>query len=321
MRSGTVMKTRFMVYESHLSYILQFLCDFGLYGCGWIDLVEVWQRGDEDEQDQEGHAVGLAFNPSSYYRQTRMPLEVDVAAHQILNRHQLSTRDIHHKLSIPAAPLPSEPLVISVRELWEDERRRRVSLGLSPTPEVPKELSESSRSLGAEWVAEARWWDEVQKRVQREKGREDVTPSTSGWDRWVMTTFESVEVLWEKPWRKWKPLQHNPQTGAAKPTDVSDANPYAIATGQSPQDLTGNDDVDVDEKMLSSQAVSKMVETEEVAWEKLLDEGVDDNDINLVDKEYAAAEDGPPPELQFDDTDSATGGDSPGSVRYILFGP
>ncbi|KAF8431600.1 hypothetical protein L210DRAFT_3560069, partial [Boletus edulis BED1] len=32
LQSGTVMHTKFRVYESHLSYYLQFLCDFGLYG-------------------------------------------------------------------------------------------------------------------------------------------------------------------------------------------------------------------------------------------------------------------------------------------------
>src|SRR5882762_7659217 len=47
LQSGPVIGTRFRIFESHLNYTLQFLCDFGLYGCGWIDLDEVWRRGDE----------------------------------------------------------------------------------------------------------------------------------------------------------------------------------------------------------------------------------------------------------------------------------
>ncbi|EPQ60814.1 ribonuclease H-like protein, partial [Gloeophyllum trabeum ATCC 11539] len=130
LQSGVVMQTHFRVFESHLSYVLQFLCDFGLYGCGWVELDEILQRTknsviDVDEEGEEGDA--LPFPESPYPRQSRMPFEFDAAAHQILNRHSLSARDIHHELRIPAPPLPPEPLVISVRELWEDERRRRAA--------------------------------------------------------------------------------------------------------------------------------------------------------------------------------------------------
>lgn len=102
LQSGTVMRTRFRVYESHLSYILQFMCDFGLYGCGWINLAEVWQRGHEHNDNEITEPA--IFKVSPYFRQSRMPLEVDVAAHQILNRRLLSARKIHHKLAIPSPP-------------------------------------------------------------------------------------------------------------------------------------------------------------------------------------------------------------------------
>lgn len=35
---GGVMGTRFACYESHLASKLQFMIDFDLYGCGWVDL-------------------------------------------------------------------------------------------------------------------------------------------------------------------------------------------------------------------------------------------------------------------------------------------
>ncbi|KAF8122940.1 hypothetical protein EV363DRAFT_1420310 [Boletus edulis] len=64
LQSGTVMHTKFRVYESHLSYYLQFLCDFGLYGCGWINLHQVWKRG--AEEDDQALDAPTAFRLSPY---------------------------------------------------------------------------------------------------------------------------------------------------------------------------------------------------------------------------------------------------------------
>src|SRR6266540_3718180 len=167
LQSGSVMSARFRVYESHLSYILQFLCDFGLYGCGIIEVEDALGRcadtEDEDEEPSSGEIIQdkVKFTPSSYFRESRLPLEVDVIAPQILNRHRISPRNIHHRLHIPAPPPSSEQLVLSVRELWEDERRHRQELGLQPSPEIPIDPSESTRGKGGEWVAEARWWNEI----------------------------------------------------------------------------------------------------------------------------------------------------------------
>jgi len=110
MQSGTVMQTRFRVFEGHLSFPLQFMSDFGLYGCGWIDLGEVLQRGSEDQHDgkdeQMNDDIHPTFDLSPHFRQSRMPFEMDVVAHQILNRHFITARNIHHKLEIPAPLLP-----------------------------------------------------------------------------------------------------------------------------------------------------------------------------------------------------------------------
>jgi DNA polymerase zeta len=173
-----------------------------------MNLGEVWRRGQDEDEVEKEHEVGKTgevlptFKDSPYFRQSRMPLEVDAAAHQILNRHMLVARNLHNKLTIPGPTLPPEPLVISVRELWDDERRRRVAKGLPPSPEIPVDPSESSRGPGGGWVAEARWWDEVRKRIEKEgEGEVNVRESGKDWERFVMTTFESVEALWEPEWR------------------------------------------------------------------------------------------------------------------------
>ena len=304
LRSGNVMHTRFNIYEGHLSYILQFLCDFGLYGCGWIKLAEVWQRAPEDT---EKTTPRLKVSP--YFRESRMPLEVDVASHQILNRHQLAARELHHKLTIPAAPLPSEPLIISVRELWDDERRRRVARGLSPSPELPVDPSESSRGPGGEWVAEAGWWDGVRKRIEEER-EEDVSLGTQSqtWERFVMTTFESVQALWEKEYKTWKrrPLEPNEK----KDEDIEfgveneEVNPFERASdgsGSQQSIKPQGQDIDISEIELSSQEINQLVAIEEREWMKLMGEsnvmeyGDDGEAGGLFDDYCLLPEDGPSP--------------------------
>ncbi|SJL04429.1 related to DNA polymerase zeta, catalytic subunit [Armillaria ostoyae] len=262
LQSGSVMSTRFCVYESHLSYPLQFLSDFGLYGCGWIDLEKVFQRGVDEDED-------IVFGPSTSFRQSRSPLEVDTQAYHILNRHALAARHLHHELKIPAPATPNEPLILSVRELWDDERRRRAARGLPPSPELPVDLSSSSRGPGGEWVAEARWWEEIQKRIENERHQEPlVTDRKEGWEKWAMTTFQSVEALWEDSYKIWKP------EGA---TNTHDERQLSNAeANELPDGIT--DDVDVDIAMLSSQEMNKNVQMEEDAWAKMLDQEQNDAD-------------------------------------------
>ncbi|KAI1797881.1 hypothetical protein LXA43DRAFT_969080 [Ganoderma leucocontextum] len=310
MQSGTIMKTHFRAYESHLSYILQFLSDFGLYGCGWIDLGQVWQRGRDEFAEDEGVDLELArtlreFKDSAYHRQTRMSLEVDAPAHQVLNRHKLHARDMHHTLAIAAPDLPLEPLVLSVRELWEDERQRRVTKGLTPSPELPKDLSANSRGPGGDWVSEARWWEEIRKRVERERGREAV-PLKMSWEKWVMTTFESVEALWEQEYKTWKPYGSQDDSEDNRAEDepaIKEANPYqssqmsalggnARDEGRSEQD---DGDVDVDETMLASQDITRLMEHEEAEWRK---EANGHLETELEDEFPEEDEEGPPPDLQ-----------------------
>lgn len=316
MQSGTVMSTRFRVYESHLSYILQFLSDFGLYGCGWIDLGEVWQRGRDEvleEKDTGPNDTGTTFKDSPYFRQTRMPLEVDAAAHQILNRHKIGARNMHHRLTIPAPPLPPEPLVLGVRELWEDERQRRLAKGLSPSPEIPKDPSAKSRGPGGEWVAEARWWEEVRKRIERERGREVIPPKMS-WEKWVMTTFESVEALWEDEYKTWRPNAEGSFVATGSKNEVltqREANPYLATQAPASQseddverDDQGGQEVDVDETMLASQDMSRLMEREEAEWQKEASGHYEpENEDPFPDDDEEAVEDGPPPDLQSEKND------------------
>ncbi|KAH9944384.1 uncharacterized protein BXZ73DRAFT_87292 [Epithele typhae] len=304
MQSGTVMSTRFRVYESHLSYILQFLSDFGLYGCGWINLGEVWRRGREEEDEKEEHTTPrVDFKDSPYHRQSRMPLEVDVAAHQILNRHKLSAREIHHKLTVPAPPLPPEPLVLSVRELWEDERQRRAAKGLEPSPELPKDPSANSREPGGDWVAEARWWEEIRMRIEKERGRE-APPLKMSWERWVMTTFESVEALWEDEYKTWKPQRKQANGNGEHEDDnsgTSDANPYHASQGSgTASGFLGALDGAIAEEV--DPAMAQFMEHEETEWPKDGNDGEEGEDEQYPEEDEM--EDGPPPDKTLSQNDT-----------------
>ncbi|KAJ3855937.1 hypothetical protein EV368DRAFT_33584 [Lentinula lateritia] len=245
MQNGTVMGTRFCIYESHLNYTLQFLSDFGLYGCGWLELDNVFQRG--QEEDAEGIQQDPLFPLSPHFRQSRMTLEVDAAAHQILNRRRLSAREWHHKLEIPSPPLPSDPLVFSVRELWEDERARRRSRGLNPSPEIPVDLSESSRGSGGGWVAEARYWDEIGRRIEQERIIAHDIKDAQSWEGAVMTTFESIEALWEEEYKTWKPRKVEHDQATHSETEVT-----ATVDSLPGEDSVGDDlNIDVDVSFLS----------------------------------------------------------------------
>ena len=296
LQSGSVMSTRFRVYESHLNYILQFLCDFGLYGCGFIELEDIFERCAAEAEEQPEHVFSdpstrIPFKPSSYFRESRLPLEVDAIAPHILNRRHLTARNVHHRLEIPAPLLPSEPLVLGVRELWEDERNRRQTLGLDPSPELPIDPSESSRGVGGEWAAEAHWWDEIRHRIQdtANSNLEIQDKKLEGWERFVMTTFESIEAIWEKEYKVWKPAKEE-VSGAesvdpvVQPVDKTDCGPDQGET---------DNQVDVDITKLSNQDINELDQQEALGegWNKTTEQAQHDHDDKGEAEEEAGLED------------------------------
>ena len=281
------------------------MCDFGLYGCGWIDLDEVWQRGNESEYDVK--ASSSDFKLSLHHRESRMDLELDVASHQILNRHRLTARDIHHKLHIPAANHATTPLVPSVRELWEDERAHRLASGLNPSPEIPIDLSANSRGAGGNWAAEARWWDEIRKRIE---GEDEIAAKLgdkdeeAGWADGVMTTFQSVEALWDDEWKTWKPPTG---VGAAKTEEAFlITNPLPLKSDKV-EEYAQDTDVEVNETMLTSQEMTQLVELADTDWERVLDH----KDIAETDEYPLDEEDLPNP------NDDPTAGSPRGSQASL----
>lgn len=296
LQSGSVMSTRFRVYESHLSFILQFLCDFGLYGCGFIELENVFKRCAQ-EQPELGFSTlstPVPFKSSSYFPESRLPLEVDAIAPHILNRHRLVARNIHRRLEIPAPLLPSEPLVLGVRELWEDERNRRQALGLEPSPELPIDPSESSRGVGGDWVAEAHWWDELRHRIQNtaNSNEEFHDKKSEDWEQFVMSTFESIEAIWEKEYRVWNPAKQGVGgTGSADPLVQPVHGLWDTKSDNGPEQVETDNQVDVNISMLSNQDITELDQQEAMGegWNKTTEHAQQDHDDSEGDAEEEAA--------------------------------
>ncbi|KAF8898732.1 hypothetical protein BD779DRAFT_1485278 [Infundibulicybe gibba] len=261
LQSGTVMSTRFRVFESHLSFLLQFMSDFGLYGCGWINLRDPLRRGG-DEDGPNSDEYNSTLKPSSYFRQSRMPLEVDIVAPQILNRYDLVARDLFPKPGIQEAASHVGPLIPSIRELWDDERQRRLGKGLDPSPEIPIDPSEASRKPRGEWVSEARWWEEVERRIVHERESIVAPPrELQGWEEWTMSAFESIEVLWDENWKTWKPIK----TGASDLGAEDPRMPFS-------ENTSNGVDVEIDVSLLSFDELNQLEAEEKLEWDTILEE-------------------------------------------------
>lgn len=57
LRSGAIFGKKFAVYEAHLGYVLQFMTDFNLYGCGWLEIRDAYLRA-------PGSSSGTLFFPA-----------------------------------------------------------------------------------------------------------------------------------------------------------------------------------------------------------------------------------------------------------------
>lgn len=161
---GAILNRVFQPYESHLQYLLQWMCDYKLYGCAYIDCDKVQFRSpipDCDEVNTPGHKWHSSSIPpeaitesGQFPRQSHCTLEVDVCVQDILNRHQAKPRPLHHDFGERLlVPKPDEKFVPSLASLWRDEsRRRRLRMGMpnssgSPFPaEVLVSMSADTRN-------------------------------------------------------------------------------------------------------------------------------------------------------------------------------
>ncbi|KAI1343347.1 DNA polymerase family B [Xylariaceae sp. FL0016] len=192
LQQGVIMKEKFQPHEAHLQYLLQFMTDYNLYGCGYIDSQKACfraplpQHKDDEESIHIWHSQSVArrfvTDEIDLPRSSHCSIEVDICVQDILNRHEIKERRLHHDFVERENPLPTDmKLVHSMAGLWKDEtkrRKRRMSNpapGSSPfPPEVLVSMSaDPRRSQVPGWIHEEEFRDEVHELLRQENEQSD----------------------------------------------------------------------------------------------------------------------------------------------------
>lgn len=222
LHQGAIMNRTFQPYESHMQYLLQWMCDYNLYGCGYIECAKVQFRGpvpDSDEVDTTIHKWHDASIPEDsiadedvYPRQSHCTLEVDICVQDILNRHELQYRPIHQDFLERSSQLPRNPddkYVPSMAGLWRDEtRRRKLRMGLSDPsgspfpPEVLVSMSADPRHTDkGGWIHEEEYRELVESLIKEERQKKgevnfDTFVKPIEGSEHIKTAAESIEDLY-----------------------------------------------------------------------------------------------------------------------------
>ncbi|KAI5801709.1 hypothetical protein DFH27DRAFT_557681 [Peziza echinospora] len=181
LRGGAVGKQFFQPYEAHIPYILGFMIDFNLYGCGFIDCGKVRFRtpipsADEVEPDALWHDESvppeLRLPESEYPRVSHCALEVDVQMQDILNQKQITPRNLHNDFTERTNPLPADmKYVHSLAELWKDDSRRR-GIVEQPKEEIAPTAT-ADRDTSAQWIHEGEYMEQIKSIIDEERRRAD----------------------------------------------------------------------------------------------------------------------------------------------------
>jgi hypothetical protein len=210
LRDGSIMGRSMQPYEVHIPYLLQFMADYGLYGCGWVECQTVTFRSPvPDDDDGEKRLVWnsstipdrLITSSEDKPRLSRCAIEIDLLAHQILNRHTIKPRLLHYDFIERRHPIPpNQKLVHSMAELWQDEEKRLEMKGdrQSPSSLYTSGLRFEEDQKGP-WIHEAELRLKLEQKIQAEKARMD-SPILSfdtfvrpvNFESLVQTALESV---------------------------------------------------------------------------------------------------------------------------------
>ncbi|RMZ72153.1 hypothetical protein GMOD_00007151 [Pyrenophora seminiperda CCB06] len=222
LHQGAILNRVFQPYESHLQYILQWMCDYNLYGCDYINCAKVQFRGpvpDSDEIDTSIHKWHDASIPDEfmaqedqYPRQSHCTLEVDICVQDILNRLELQHRPIHHDFLERSSQMPRNPddkFVPSMAGLWRDEtRRRKRRMGLNDTSSCPfptevlVSMSADSRdTTKGEWIHEEEYRELLENLIKEERHERgqvnfDTFVKPIEGQHLIKTALESIEDLY-----------------------------------------------------------------------------------------------------------------------------
>ncbi|KUI57071.1 DNA polymerase zeta catalytic subunit [Cytospora mali] len=223
LQQGVIMKRKFQPYEAHLQYLLQFMCDYNLYGCDYLESSKVFFRSPVPQYDEEDEDLLHVWHGRSISRDnitddhtlprsSHCSLEVDICVQDIMNRRVVKERQLHHGFIEKDHPVSaSMKLVHSMAGLWRDETKRRkrrmhiTNPGSSPfPPEALVSMSADPRESQPQgWIHEEEYMEQI-KELIAEEARMTGGPNPSFKDfvqprpleDTVNTTLEAVEDLY-----------------------------------------------------------------------------------------------------------------------------
>jgi DNA polymerase zeta len=222
LQSGKIMGLKMQPYEVHIRYNLQFMLDYNLFGCDYIDIDRIAFRQpvpaadvfrsqesrQDDEQRKQWNSATInevLIQSEQVGRQSYCELEMDVQCADILNRRRLRRRNIHQTFDETDKRGENEKLVPSLTGLWEEEQVRRINAGMDPsipTPDSFGDQRELAKDEAPDWLATERLRGALAARLSVERQRMKIDDKfastytkTHPLDSHIVTTFDSVSLL------------------------------------------------------------------------------------------------------------------------------
>ncbi len=352
LESGGVMKTIFQPFEIHIRYQLQFMLDYNIFGCDYLDLDDVRFRlpvpegsmvASDEPSPSDARSKVWNRNTIPYahlqsedvHRATYCEIEADISAPWIINRRRLRQRPLHQDFDERLRVSPDQNILVpSLSGLWEGEKARRSAAGLSasiPTEDPARDPRAYAEGESPAWNAEDRMrlllekrlLDEKQKTLPRERVPNHFT-DRSGLDQYIMTTFDAVEVFHPYQDQIHAADPYSQRTGPSASFKLYDLEHMLSQTQRGENGTSSQDDAETDDnfdtKLFKSQEFSHRLmqaEKEDVAGihDPPSDHDEDSNDIDASDPAEGQAGDQSPSRAwkRTDSTNSVTSSSNGGT--------
>ncbi|PNP49558.1 hypothetical protein THARTR1_09880 [Trichoderma harzianum] len=313
LQQGVIMKRKFQPYEAHLQYLLQFMVDYNLYGCDYIESSQTYFRFPIPAYDENTpssshlwneHTVPAAFvtNEPTLPRESYCSIEVDIAAQSIANRGKVKERRLHHDFDeFINPPAGDVKLVSSMAGLWKAEARRRQRqlsssqmltqhFGSSFPREalVSMSAADSRSSQLQAWMHEEEYRQKVDFLISKE--REQCHESELSLDTFlkpllhegsIKTALQAVEDLHPStimPILGLTPSAAQPNMGPSSSIEVDEVIQLQLTPSSAQPNMDPSSSIEVDEVKLQLSQVDE---------EDLLGTDYDISDLDLSDLEQA----------------------------------